>query len=423
MSTKIGSDYTQLNSEEIKKYFEDLKIDFTPNKKITEKQFNENIPKLLKPNINLKENSFSSEEKYIPKVSDPYKHLLKIKSKLIQNKNDIDKAISNYNDISAKVDLNDVNNYSLLFSNLHKYKGKIDNFVNYDIIERNMNKKESESESDSEEIDNDENKDEQKNQENKLKHEENKQKILKNREENEKLLKQIEESTETIFRKKKELNSLNDKYKDLSNNLISKINSLDDELNTYMGYRINAPAGIQTPQLKLKIIDLEKQVSQIESIIGDFNFMKYKNTIFGTLKHFLKFNLETNANKEWISSRYENVKIFENLMQSFNSESENETLLNLYKQLCDAYMIYLIMEKFKDVISYLKKRIIAIKNIVLNSEQFEFDIKELNNLIKENEGKYEILKFKYLQALESFGKLENILKEINNLDELIKKKI
>ena len=203
MSTKIGSDYTQLNSEEIKKYFEDLKIDFTPNKKITEKQFNENIPKLLKPNINLKENSFSSEEKYIPKVSDPYKHLLKIKSKLIQNKNDIDKAISNYNDISAKVDLNDVNNYSLLFSNLHKYKGKIDNFVNYDIIERNMNKKESESESDSEESDNDENKDEQKNQENKLKHEENKQKILKNREENEKLLKQIEESTETIFRKKK----------------------------------------------------------------------------------------------------------------------------------------------------------------------------------------------------------------------------
>ena len=423
MSTKIGSDYTQLNSEEIKKYFEDLKIDFTPNKKITEKQFNENLPKLLKPNINLKENSFSSEEKYIPKVSDPYKHLLKIKSKLIQNKNDIDKAISNYNDISAKVDLNDVNNYSLLFSNLHKYKGKIDNFVNYDIIERNMNKKESESESDSEESDNDENKDEQKNQENKLKHEENKQKILKNREENEKLLKQIEESTETIFRKKKELNSLNDKYKDLSNNLISKINSIDDELNTYMGYRINAPGGVQTRQLKLKIIDLEKQVSQIESIIGDFNFMKYKNTIFGTLKHFLKFNLETNANKEWISSRYENVKIFENLMQSFNSESENETLLNLYKQLCDAYMIYLIMEKFKDVISYLKKRIIAIKNIVLNSEQFEFDIKELNNLIKENEGKYEILKFKYLQALESFGKLENILKEINNLDELIKKKI
>ena len=423
MSTKIGSDYTQLNSEEINKYFEDLKIDFTPNKKITEKQFNENIPNLLKPNINLKENSFSSEEKYIPKVSDPYKHLLKIKSKLIQNKNDIDKAISNYNDISAKVDLNDVNNYSLLFSNLHKYKGKIDNFVNYDIIERNMNKKESESESDSEESDNDEYKDEQKNQENKLKHEENKQKILKNREENEKLLKQIEESTETIFRKKKELNSLNDKYKDLSNNLISKINSIDDELNTYMGYRINAPGGVQTPQLKLKIIDLEKQVSQIESIIGDFNFMKYKNTIFGTLKHFLKFNLETNANKEWISSRYENVKIFENLMQSFNSESENETLLNLYKQLCDAYMIYLIMEKFKDVISYLKKRIIAIKNIVLNSEQFEFDIKELNNLIKENEGKYEILKFKYLQALESFGKLENILKEINNLDELIKKKI
>ena len=65
----------------------------------------------------------------------------------------------------------------------------------------------------------------------------------------------------------------------------------------------------------------------------------------------------------------------------------------------------------------------VIKSIILNSEQFEYDINELNRLIKENEGKYEILKFKYLQALESFDKLDNIIKEINNLDSSVKKQI
>ena len=81
------------------------------------------------------------------------------------------------------------------------------------------------------------------------------------------------------------------------------------------------------------------------------------------------------------------------------------------------------MKKFEDVISYLKKRINAIKSIILNSEQFEFDIKELNELIKKNEGSFELLKFKYLQTLESFSNLEEILKEINNLDATIKNKI
>ena len=81
------------------------------------------------------------------------------------------------------------------------------------------------------------------------------------------------------------------------------------------------------------------------------------------------------------------------------------------------------MKKFEDVISYLKKRIIAIKSIILNAEQFDFDIKQLNELIKKNSENYEILRFKYLQTLESFADLDSVLKEVNNLDVLVKKKI
>ena len=140
MTEKNEIDYKKLNEGEMKKYFEDSKIEYIPNKKISEKQFNENISKILKPNINDKINSNSSEEKYIQKVSDPYRHLLSLKSQLLQNKNNIDEMISKYNNINSKVDLNDINNYSLLFSNLQKYKSKIDSLLNYDIIERNQNK-------------------------------------------------------------------------------------------------------------------------------------------------------------------------------------------------------------------------------------------------------------------------------------------
>ena len=424
MSTKNEIDYEQLNSEEIQKYYEDSKIEYIPNKKISEKQFNDNLSKLLKPNINIKEksNPYSSEEKYIPKVSDPYKHLLNIKSQLLQNKAKIDKTISKFNDVHSKIDLNDINNYSLLFSNLQKYKSKIDTFINYDIIKKNQAKKQDESDSDSEESDDDdEKKINEKQYENQLKNIESHKNILTKREENEKLLKQIEESTSTLFRKNTEFNSINEKYLSLSNNLISKLNNINGEIENFTKLKIIGPANNTISDIKKKIIDVENQVNKIESIIGNFEFTKHKDTIFGILKQFSKMNVDTS--KDWISSRFENSRIFDKMFENFNSQPDNKKYLSLYKQMCDGYMIYLIMEKFKDVISYLKKRLTAVKNIILNSEQFEYDINELNTLIKENEGKYEILKFKYLQAIESFDKLDNILKEINNLDGLIKNKI
>ena len=422
MTEKNEMDYKKLNEEEMKKYFEDSKVEYIPNKKITEKQFNENISKILKPNINDKINSNSSEEKYIEKVSDPYRHLLSLKSQLLQNKNYIDEMISKYNNINSKVDLNDINNYSLLFSNLQKYKSKIDSLLNYDIIERNQNKVEEESDSDSEEEDSDdEKKKSQKKIENKAKNEENKKNIIKRREENEKLLKQIEESTSSLFRTSPGTNSLNESNISLTNHLISKLDSINEEMDTFLKLKITGIASNPLTQIKQQIISLDNQVSKIETIIGNFDFTKNKNTIFGTLKNFLKMSSETN--KDWISNRFENSRTLDKMLENFNSQSDNKKLLGIYKQMCEGYMIYLNMEKYKEVISYLKKRLVVIKGIILNSEQFEYDINELNRLIKENEGKYEILKFKCLQALESFDKLDKVLKEINSLDALVKKKI
>ena len=423
MSEKLEIDLKKLNEEEIKKYFEDSKIDFIPNEKISEKQFNENIPNLLKPNLNINSNLNSNllEEKYIQNVSDPYTHLLNLKSQLLQNKSNMDKMITNYNDINSKIDLNDVNNYSLLFSNCQKYKSKIDSLLNYDIIKKNQNKEESESDSDSEESSDGEDKKSKKKQENKIKKENKKNEIIKKREENEKLLKQIEENKETIFRKNTEINSLNEKNLELKNNLISKLSALNEEMNIFLKLKIEGT--MPNPQLKIKqkILEVESHINKIESIIGNYDFTKIRDTIFGSLKHYMKLSNETN--RSWVQNRFENTRILENKLGNFNSQPDNKKLLNNYKQMCDGYMIFLTMEKFKDVISYLKKRLVAIKSIIINSEQFEYDINKLNELIKDNKVKYENLKSKYLQTLESFDKLDKVLKEINNLDSLVKKKI
>ena len=421
MSNDENIDFKKLNSEEKQKYFQDSKIEFNPKSKITEKQFNDIIPKLIKPNININSNSYSIDQEYIPKVSDPYKRIQQLKLDLLQNKSDIDRAISKYKDISSQIDISDIKNYSLLYSNAQKYKNRIDSFINYDIIKKRLNQKDNDSDSESEDEDEDEQKKAEKLKQIKQKYEENKQNILKTREENEKILKELEENTDILFKEKENIKSIKEKYDILSNDLISKLNNIDSNLNLYMKYKICSNPDYTVSALKTKIIDVERQISKIENIIGDYDFNLHKSTIFGCIKYFLKLN--TDNNKDWIANRHENIRAFEGMLGEFTGDEENTKLMKIYKKICEAYMIYLTMKKFEDVISYLKKRINAVKNIIINSEQFDFEIKQLNDLIKQNEGNYEILKFKYLQTLECFSNLDDILKQINNLDVIIKKKI
>jgi hypothetical protein len=346
--------------------------------------------------------------------------MLQLKTELLQNKNNIDKIISQYNDISSQMNISDIDNYSLLYSNVQNCKNKIDSFINYDIIQKFVNNKYYDSDSDSDEEDDEQKKAEKTKQIN-IKHKENQENILKKREENEKILKQLEENESIMFKGNENIKSINEKYNILANNLISKINSIDSDLNSFTKYKVCSNPDYSISILKAKIIDVEKQINKIENIIGDYDFNLHKSTIFGSLNHLLKINGENN--KDWIASRYENLREFEGMLGLFTREEDNVKLMSTYKMICEGYMIYLSMTKFMDVIHYLKKRINAIKGIILNSEQFDFDVKALNELIKKNETNYEILKNKYYQTLEKFSNLEGILKEINNLDVMVKNKI
>jgi len=423
MTEENPLDYKKLNEEEIRKNLEDIKIEYDSSKKITEKEFNQNLAKLIKPNINVISNSFEGDSQYIPKVSDPYKRLLQLKTELLKNKSDIDEVISKYNDISSKINTSDSNNYSLLYSNAQKSKNKIDSFINYDIIKKRQMNKGYDSDSDSDLEEEDEQKKLEKAKERQQKNEEKKQNILNKREENEKMLKQLEENADILFKENGNAKSINEKYYILANNILSKLNTIDSDLNVYMKYKVCSIPDYTLTLVNKKIIEVESEISKIENVIGDYDFNFHKSTIFGTLKYLARLNTEATKNKENIFTRYESSRGYESMISKFNEDENNGKLMRTYKLLCESYLLYLSMKKFEDVISYLKKRIIAIKSIILNAEQFDFDIKQLNELIKKNSENYEILRFKYLQTLESFADLDTVLKEVNNLDVLVKKKI
>ena len=59
----------------------------------------------------------------------------------------------------------------------------------------------------------------------------------------------------------------------------------------------------------------------------------------------MNLNLETN--KDWIKDGFKNTKILEEILRAFNKDSDNKKYLSLFKQICEEYMIYLIMENIK----------------------------------------------------------------------------
>ena len=68
-------------------------------------------------------------------------------------------------------------------------------------------------------------------------------------------------------------------------------------------------------------------------------------------------------NKDWITNRYENVRTFEDMINLFTGEEENMILMTKYKQICEAYMLYLSMQKFEDAIQdYIKSGFVEIIN-------------------------------------------------------------
>ena len=82
----------------------------------------------------------------------------------------------------------------------------------------------------------------------------------------------------------------------------------------------------------------------------------------------------------------------------------------------ELYAIYEVYENYDEIMKYIKKRLMAICDIHEKSTNFNEDLEFLKKLVEDNEKQFAILGKRYNETFEELGGLENILKELKDID-------
>ena len=366
----------KLNKEIVKKLFDDRKFNFKDENNLTEEEYKINENKFLQPDLNININNFETEEEYIPKKTDPYKRILELKNKLIKNKYLIDNIINKYNDTS--IIKNNIN-YSELLSNLNSNKKKLDAFINYDLFNKR---------NDSEEEEEEEEKKENKNN-----------------------------ITEKYY-------SIYDKYDRLSDNLLSKIKDIENNIlndkNKEIEYKIECNPSNNLNSLSKKLNELEFLISNLEKKVGNWDLYKNRETISMEVNNLL--NLMKSKNK-YDTKTYSIFKQFGDKLKEFNyTNNQKITYAKTYMKLKEINDVFEIQQNYKELIKYLKLRLSATREAYYGCNQFNNIMNDINDLLLKNSENFEKLSNKYNSTLDSFKEFEKILKGIDELDRKIKKK-
>jgi hypothetical protein len=385
----------KLNEETAKKMFNDYEFEAKDINNLSEKEFNKNLNKFIKPDQNINSIDYYTEETYLQKKTDPYKRILELKNDLINNKNEIDDSIKKFNNLSF---ITNTNNYSLLFNNSNSIKNKVDAFINYNYFNSL-----DEIESDSEEKDD-------------LSSENS------GNEGEEKEKKKEEKKT------KEKVYSIFGKYTRISENLLNKLKNINNDIlnneikNQEIIYKINSNPDNQLIILDNKLKELENLITNLEKTIGNWNLSKNEGSITNTLINLINFL--TSKSLERYDIKYQLLKSFGNLIQNFyeiNNERIDAGLI--FTNIKEIYSILEIEKEFKDLLIYLKNRIDGIKEINNFSNQFNNALEKLQDLILRNSEDLIILNKTYLETLEVFTLLQTVLKQLNDFDNKIKSKI
>ena len=366
----------KLNKEIVKKLFDDRQFNFKDENNLTEEEYKINENKFLQPDLNININNFETEEEYIPKKTDPYKRILELKNKLIKNKYLIDNMINKYNDTS--IIKNNIN-YSELLSNLNSNKKKLDAFINYDLFNKR---------NDSEEEEEEEEKKENKNN-----------------------------NTEKYY-------SIYDKYDRLSDNLLSKIKDIENNIlndkNKEIEYKIECNPSNNLNSLSKKLNELEFLISNLEKKVGNWDLYKNRETISMEVNNLL--NLMKSKNK-YDTKTYSIFKQFGDKLKEFNyTNNQKITYAKTYMKLKEINDVFEIQQNYKELIKYLKLRLSATREAYYGCNQFNNIMNDINDLLLKNSENFEKLSNKYNSTLDSFKEFEKILKGIDELDRKIKKK-
>jgi uncharacterized coiled-coil DUF342 family protein len=162
------------------------------------------------------------------------------------------------------------------------------------------------------------------------------------------------------------------------------------------------------------ILEIEKELTNIENIIGTKKLDMDENL---NITQMLNKLLKTVSEKKFSLFKEKTLTELNEILDEVIKEQEISSEINQYfVKLKELYAIYEVYENYDEIMKYIKKRLMAIIDMHEKSINFNNDLDFLKKIIEENEKQFGILGKKYSETFEEIAGLENILKELKNID-------
>jgi uncharacterized coiled-coil DUF342 family protein len=162
------------------------------------------------------------------------------------------------------------------------------------------------------------------------------------------------------------------------------------------------------------ILEIEKELTNIENIIGTKKLDMDENL---NITQMLNKLLKTVSEKKFSLFKEKTLTELNEILDEVIKEQEISSEISQYfVKLKELYAIYEVYENYDEIMKYIKKRLMAIMDMHEKSINFNNDLDFLKKIIVENEKQFGILGKKYSETFEEIAGLENILKELKNID-------
>ena len=162
------------------------------------------------------------------------------------------------------------------------------------------------------------------------------------------------------------------------------------------------------------ILEIEKELTNIENIIGIKKLDMDENL---NITQMLNKLLKTVSEKKFSLFKEKTLTELNEILDEVIKEQEISSEISQYfVKLKELYAIYEVYENYDEIMKYIKKRLMAIIDMHEKSINFNNDLDFLKKIIEENEKQFDILGKKYSETFEEIAGLENILKELKNID-------
>lgn len=176
----------------------------------------------------------------------------------------------------------------------------------------------------------------------------------------------------------------------------------------------NNNLNIDINNLDNEILEIEKELTNLENIVGKKKLNKNDDI---NITKMLKQLLKTINDKKFQIYKEKTLSDFNEILDKLLNAKEVSSDISEYSlKIKELYAIYEIYENYDEIMKYIKKRLMVICDIHEKSTNFNDDLEFLKKLIEDNEKQFVILGKRYNETFEELGELENVLKELKNID-------